>query len=81
MESKKIIEFIQALVMASMKRLESLKIKRALKNSEELEKDKIFLTSAQISTYITLLDEINKYDNNLFKREEIDTFIESERKI
>ena len=79
MESKKIIEFIQALVMASMKRLELLKIKRALKNSEELEKD-ILLTSTQISTYITLLDEINKYDNNLFKREEIDTFIESERK-
>ena len=80
MESKKIIEFIQALVMAGMKRLELLKIKRALKNSEELEKD-ILLTSARISTYITLLDEINKYDNNLFKREEIDTFIESKRKI
>lgn len=27
------------------------------------------------------IDEIRKYDTNLFKREEIDNFIERERKI
>lgn len=80
MDSKKIVDFIEALTMANIKRLEMLRMTRGLNRSETLEQD-IIEVNAQIKTYITLLDEIRKYDTNLFKREEIDNFIESERKI
>ena len=80
MEGKKIVDFIEALTMANIKKLEVLRMTRGLNRSETLEQD-ILIANARITTYITLLDEIRKYDTNLFKREEIDNFIESERKI
>ena len=80
MDSKKIVDFIEALTMANIKKLEVLRMTRGLNRSETLEQD-ILIANARITTYITLLDEIRKYDTNLFKREEIDNFIESERKI
>lgn len=80
MESKKIVDFIEALAMANIKKLEMLRMTRGLNRSETLEQD-ILIANARITTYITLLDEIRKYDTNLFKREEIDNLIERERKI